>query len=221
LIPFPKNRGILFDLDGTLVDSLDDLAAAANHVRSIRNLKPLSRARVASYIGEGVRSLVSKVLKTVNSRELDAMVPLFVRHYEEHCVDFTRLYPGVARALKTLHGAGYKLAVVTNKPGQVSRRILRALGVFRRFQCVLGGDSAARKKPDPQLLIKACKVMKLKPETCIMVGDSRVDMEAGRAAGMKTIGIKGGIGNLRLLKASKPDLLLPCLPALVKLLLRF
>jgi phosphoglycolate phosphatase len=125
------------------------------------------------------------------------------------------MYPGVAATLEALQARGYQMAVVTNKPERISRHILDSLGVGKRFGSVVGGNSAPHKKPHPAPLQKACAELGCEPRRAVMVGDSRVDVEAGHNTGMPSIAILGGIGDEALLRASNPDLILSSFDALL------
>jgi phosphoglycolate phosphatase len=149
---------------------------------------------------------------------IEAQIEEFKRHYHDHCLDETRLYPGVAAALEALQARGFKMAVVTNKPERISRHILEGLKVDRRFGSVIGGNSCAHKKPHPEPLLKACAELGCAPASAVMIGDSRVDIEAGRNAGMPTIGILGGIGDEALLRVAAPDTIIPRFEELLEVL---
>ena len=195
-------RALLFDLDGTLIDSTDDIAASVNHLRLALGLPALDTPLIASYVGDGVEALVRRVLK---KEDVAAEVEAFKIHYHEHCVDRTRCYPGVEATLQTLHGLGYKMAVVTNKPERISRHILTQLALGDCFGSVMGGNSCAHKKPHPEPLLKACAELGARPDQACMIGDSRVDMEAGHNAGLVALGLLDGIGDQELLLKSAPD----------------
>ncbi len=209
-------RALLFDLDGTLVDSTEDLVASGNWLRARAGLPPHPAATVASFVGDGVEALVRRLLGAPGG-DVSAEVEAFMLHYREHCLDRTRLCPGAAEALAAL-GGRHRLAVVTNKPERVSRRILEGLGVAGLFGSVVGGNTCPRKKPHPEPLLKACVDLGVGAGEAAMVGDSRVDVEAGRAAGMPTLAILGGIGDEGLLRAAAPDLLLGGLLDLLRIL---
>jgi phosphoglycolate phosphatase len=205
----PKGlRALLFDLDGTLIDSQDDIAASANALRVSQGLEPLPLAVVASYIGDGVEALVRKLLGPDFEPRIAELSGEFKSHYFDNCVVKTRLYHGVEPTLRLLASRGYKMAVVTNKPERISARILGLLGVGPLFGSVIGGNSCENKKPHPQPLLEACKRLGAAPQQSCMIGDSRVDIEAAANAGMPSLGILGGIGDEALLKAAGPSLLL-------------
>jgi phosphoglycolate phosphatase len=198
-------EGLLFDLDGTLIDSTADLAAAGNWLRVSQGMEPLSEAHVASYVGDGVESLVRRLLER---DDVASQIEPFKDHYNQHCLDTTYLYAGVAETLKALKERGYKMAVVTNKPERISRHILEGLGVAGCFSSVIGGNTCTNKKPHPEPLLKACFELGLKPEHGAMVGDSRVDVEAAHNTGMPCLALYGGIGDQALLKAAAPEIFL-------------
>lgn len=207
-------RGLLFDLDGTLIDSTADLASSGNWLRTEQGLDPLSREQVASYVGDGVESLVRRLLQKPEG-DVGALVEVFKRYYNEHCLDTTRLYTGVSSTLLQLQARGYRMAVVTNKPERISRHILDGLNVGPCFGSVIGGNTCANKKPHPEPLLTAASQLGLSAADCVMIGDSRVDIEAGHNAAMPSIGLLGGIGAEDLLRASAPEILLPRFTALL------
>jgi phosphoglycolate phosphatase len=200
-------RGLLFDLDGTLIDSTADLAAAGNWLRDREGLDPLSAEQIGSYVGDGAETMVRRLLGR-HEGDLEGLVDDYKKYYSEHCLDQTRLYPGVGSTLEQLRARGYKMAVVTNKPERISRRILDGLNVGACFGSVIGGNTCVNKKPHPEPLRMACGHLGLAPAAFVMVGDSRVDVEAGHNAGMPSVAILGGIGAQDLLHAAAPELLL-------------
>jgi phosphoglycolate phosphatase len=200
-------RGLLFDLDGTLIDSTADLAASGNWLRRQQGLDALSAEQIGSYVGDGAESMVRRLLNRPEG-DLGSLVEDYKRYYNEHCLEQTRLYPGVGSTLEQLRARGYKMAVVTNKPERISKRILDGLNVGACFGSVIGGNTCVNKKPHPEPLLLACAQLGLEPGAFVMIGDSRVDVEAGHNAGMPSAGILGGIGAEDLLRAAGPDLLL-------------
>ena len=193
--PFAADlRVLVFDLDGTLVDSHADLAASVNMALAELDRPPLSAAQVARFVGNGVPALLTRALAASGgagtAAELETAMAAMLRHYERHCLDATRLYPGVADLLPAL-AARFQLAVLTNKPEQPAREILAGLGVAGCFQAVYGGDSLAAKKPDPMGL-RAILGTELAPQNGLMIGDSMVDIQTGRAAGAWTCAVSYG-----------------------------
>jgi phosphoglycolate phosphatase len=201
----------LFDLDGTLIDSRADISHSLNLALARMNLPPLEEARIADFVGEGVQKLVERALRELTGRQPESAwtqkgIVLFREEYGNHLLDRTRLCPNVKEALDRLPWA--KFAVVSNKPEGFSRRILAGLGLENRFCTILGGDSIKKRKPDPESLLKAMdSCMALPPETA-MIGDSAVDIAAGKAAGVFTCGIRGGFRPEGELEAAGCDLII-------------
>lgn len=210
-------QALLFDLDGTLIDSTADLVGSGNGLRARVGFPPLDAAVIASYVGDGVEALVRRLL-VLPEGDVRGHVEAFMLHYREHCLDGTRLYDGVEPALRALAARGYRLAVVTNKPERVSRRILGGLGVDDLFGSIVGGDSCSHKKPHADPLWKACADLSILPAQALMIGDSRVDVEAGRNAGMASVGLLGGIGDQELLRTAGADVLISGFDCLLEIL---
>lgn len=182
-------RLAVFDLDGTLVDSLDDLHASVNHALAAVGLPPRSRAEVGGFVGEGARVLLGKAVGPRTELVEPALAAWRV-HYAEHCLDRTRPYPGIEPLLA---GAGRALAVHTNKPGAMARKILDGLGLLPRFAAVVGGDEAPR-KPDPAGLLALMARAGASPAETVFVGDSRHDVETARRAGVAVVAVTWGLG---------------------------
>ena len=190
-------RTALFDLDGTLIDSRADLALAVNLTRQDFGLPPQSLEAVVACVGDGVRLLVERAIPEMP--ELwDDMLARQREHYREHLLDQTRLYPDVKETLSALCGAGWKLGVVTNKPGVFTRPILDGLGVLGFFGAVVGGGDCPQLKPDPAPLQLAAAQMgvTLTPDDW-MVGDHVTDLESGRNAGVLCCFCRYGFGESR------------------------
>ena len=188
-----RPRLVVFDLDGTLIDSVADLATALNE--TLRDLEPgslgLPLDRVRSFVGEGARRLVSRGLDAAGiPTDPDAAVSVFMERYSHHLLDTTRFYPGVEALLRGL--AGRRLAVLTNKPGGFSRAILEGLGGAGHFFAVIGGDDGAR-KPDPAGLLRLCAAVGAAPREAVLVGDSAIDVRTARAASVPMIGVSWGL----------------------------
>lgn len=202
---------LLFDLDGTLVDSSDDLVTSVNLTLADAGRPPLARTEVVGFVGEGVvklleRSLAASLRRAPSTAEVESGVRAFKRHYALHLLERTRPYPGVAEALDFFKEL--PLAVVTNKPSEHTNAILEGLNLRRHFRAVLGGDSLPERKPHPAPLLEAARLCETPPARCLMVGDSRVDVLAGRAAGMKTCGFAGGFRGRSELEAAGADYLI-------------
>jgi phosphoglycolate phosphatase len=184
---------VVFDLDGTLVDSSRDLANAVN--AALRRIDPaaprLDLDVVRSFVGSGARNLVARSLVHAGvALPPEDALPLFLEEYERRLTEHTRFYPGVEDALDRL--SSHPLAVLTNKPGGMSRRILDALGAGARFFRVYGGGDLPTRKPDPDGLLRLMAEAMATPATTVMVGDSSIDVKTGRAAGARTVGVRYG-----------------------------
>jgi phosphoglycolate phosphatase len=185
---------LIFDLDGTLVDSKQDLIDSVNATRGFMNMAPLPGPTVARYVGRGSLALIQSALgETAAQADVEKAHEFFIRYYGEHMLDKTVLYPGVREALDTLRERGHLLAVLTNKPVRFSERMMEQLGLGRHFVRVYGGNSfEPRKKPDPvgiEALISETGVAR---ERTIMVGDSSVDIRTARNAGVRSCGVTWG-----------------------------
>jgi len=196
---------LLFDLDGTLVDSRADLINSVNLMLAELGRETLPDMRVLKFVGEGARTLVERALRAGNngaapSYDVDRALEIFRRHYREHLLDHTRVYPDVEQTLARL--GHIPKAVVTNKPIEFTVALLNGIGLSSYFEVVFGGDSLAERKPSPMMLIEAARRCGAQASKCLMIGDSRVDVEAGRAANMKTCGyIPGFRGRTELVEA--------------------
>jgi phosphoglycolate phosphatase len=176
-------RGIVFDLDGTLIDSRRDITAAVNAMRAERDLPALSVSEVSAMVGEGARVLVRRALPPgAGKDELKEALASYLAHYAEVCLDTTRPYPGVPAMLAAL-AQGFSLAVLSNKGEALSRRILAGLGLDRYLREVVGGDTLPTRKPNPGGLFALADRLGVPAEQLLMVGDSPIDAQTARAAG--------------------------------------
>lgn len=183
-------RLAIFDLDGTLIDSVDDLAASVNHGLLAVGLPPRSRDEVRSYVGNGARSLIER---SVGERKdlVDAALKAWSEHYAAHLLDQTRPYKGIPEVLL---GARRTLAVQTNKPGPMAREILRGLGLLDRFALVVGGGEAAR-KPDPAGVALILDRIGARAEDTVFLGDSPVDVLTAKNAGLSLVAVTWGLSS--------------------------
>jgi phosphoglycolate phosphatase len=196
---------LLFDLDGTLIDSKLDLTLSVQWLQKKLGVPESTEEEVGSFVGDGVVKLVQRAIPSLEGSALAEAVEEFKVRYRHHCLDNTRAYPGTREMLE--HFRDKKLAVVTNKPIRASRRILDGLGLSRHFQVVVGGDSLEQKKPDPQPLLYALKEMDvLDLRRVIMIGDGPADVIAGKRAGVWTCGIRSNIGRQIEMLQAKPDI---------------
>jgi phosphoglycolate phosphatase len=194
---------ILFDLDMTLVDTREDIAASANEVRRQYGLDPLPEATVASFIGGGVENLLARALgDAFRDREADS-VERFRAHYRLHCLDRSYVYEGLREVLASW--AHVKLGVVSNKPERFCEQIIEGFGLRRFFGVIVGGDTAPHLKPHADPILHACNVLGVSPNTTVMVGDSVGDIHAARAAGCRVIAVTYGLGSREKLEAEHPD----------------
>jgi len=176
-------RAVVFDLDGTLVDSRRDLAEAVNRARADLGLPPLAVRDVLGMVGEGARNLVRRALGGAPAPDLFARgYDAFLAHYDDVCLDTTRPYPGIDELVARL-AERLPLAVLTNKPQGFSRRIVERCGWRDRFRVVIGGDTLATRKPHPEGLAAAARALGVEPTATLMVGDSAIDAATARAAG--------------------------------------
>lgn len=187
---------LVFDLDGTLVDSRPDLASAVNATRERLGLPPLSLAAVTGMVGEGARVLVRRALpESVAGAAFDEALALFLDLYFERCLEGTRAYPGIPEALAEL-AAGRPLAVLTNKPERHSRKVLAGLGLLPWFEAVVGGDTLPARKPDPAGLLSLAARWGLPPGEVLLVGDSAVDAATARAGGCRLALVEWGFADV-------------------------
>lgn len=187
---------VLFDLDGTLVDSRADLALAANLMRADHGLGPLPVAQIVAFVGHGIRRLVERTLEdAAHPPDLGDALEAMRRHYGEHLLDHTAAYPGAAEALRRVRALGYRTAVVTNKPEAPARRICRGLGLEEFIDTIVGGDSCPVLKPDPEPLRLALRRINADLRGSWIVGDHMTDLEGGRRAGLKRCFCRYGFGS--------------------------
>ena len=207
---------ILFDLDGTLVDSRRDLAHSVQHLQRTYGSRVSTSKEVGTYIGDGVVKLVQRSLPQLPEARLESAVGKFKQYYREHCLDHTRPYKSVSSTLK--HFRDKKMAVVTNKPVRISGFILDQLCLSEYFALVIGGDSLPNKKPHPEPILNALKSMRvINRRRVVVVGDSPNDILAGRAAGTYTCGVLSNIGDPEKLRNSKPDYVVRNLEELIRI----
>ncbi len=185
-----SRRLAIFDLDGTLVDSVDDLAAAVNVALARVGLPPRGRDEVRGMIGNGARVLLERAVSP-HAQLLETALAAWREHYAAHLLDSTRPYPGIAEALA---GAGRALAVLTNKPGPMARQILEGLGLAGRFAAVVGGGDAAA-KPDPAGALGLLRRLGARAEDAVLVGDSPVDAATARNAGINFVAATWGLSS--------------------------
>ena len=193
---------VIFDLDGTLVNSKFDLTDSVNFVRHEYGFNPLPIDNVASYLGSGITALVKAVLSELKNEEFDIAVKMFKDNYAKHLTDKTRVYDGVARMLASIL---QQKVLLSNKDEKFSKNILKTLELSQFFTEIYGGDSFKEKKPNPLPIFEIMKKFSLKKEEVIIVGDGTNDILVGKNAGIKTIGVSYGYSSLEQIKKLSPD----------------
>lgn len=191
----PLIKLLIFDLDGTLIDSLPDLTDATNYVRQSCQLSPLSSEEVRRLVGQGTRSLVARALPSATPRQVDAGLEKFLDYNLLHIADKTRLYPGVAETLQALEGLNIPLCVLSNKNVALCREVLSLLRIAQYFPAVFGADSFPFKKPSPEPVLALLKEFGVAASESVMIGDSINDIAAGGGAGVLTVGCSYGYGD--------------------------
>lgn len=184
----------VFDLDGTLVDSVPDLHAALDRLAVREGLAPYGRAEVTRMIGDGIRVLVQRALAARQRPFTEAVLEAFTGDYTSKAAGETRLFPGTAEALDALEAAGWRLAVCTNKPAAATARLLQALGLAQRFAVVGAGDSFPTRKPDPAHLLGTIAAAGATPAEAVMIGDHRNDIQAALGASVPAVFAAWGYG---------------------------
>ena len=213
-------RLVIFDLDGTLIDSKLDLAHAVNATRAHFALAPLEHEIIYSYVGNGAPVLMRRALgPDAADAEVERALEFFLGYYNEHKLDYTSLYPGVREALDSLRAARHWLAVLTNKPVRISRAILEGLGLGEHFFRVYGGNSFEQKKPHPVGIETLLAEAGLEREAALMVGDSSVDIQTARNARVLACGVTYGFQPETML-THPPDYLIDEMPQIIDIVNR-
>ncbi len=210
---FSGVKALVFDLDGTLIDSKLDLVLSVNATLVHLGRQPLEHEQIAGYVGGGVPLLMKRTLGgDVSEDEIEKGIVHFLDYYRAHMLDHTIPYPGVRECLDALQGRA--LAVLTNKPVKFSQAIIDGLNMNRYFRFVYGGNSFEKKKPDPVGLQTLLRDFEIEPREMMMVGDSEVDIQTARNAGTLACGVTYGLGRMQ--PQLPPDLLLDTLADLPK-----
>jgi phosphoglycolate phosphatase len=191
-----NNKLLIFDLDGTLIDSLSDLTDATNHMLGLFGRPALIESQVRLLVGQGARSLVARAMPDASVDEVERGLAAFLDYNEAHIADRTRPYPGVVATLERLRDGGCPLAIVSNKNVALCREVLAILGIGDFFAAVLGADSLPTRKPSPDPVLKLVHDFGVGPADAAMVGDSINDIAAGRGAGVVTVGCTWGYGDI-------------------------
>jgi phosphoglycolate phosphatase len=210
---------LIFDLDGTLIDSRLDLAYAVNATRAFMGLEPLEHELVYKYVGNGAAVLIQRALGDLGSpANVEHALPFFLGYYSEHKLDYTVLYPGVRESLDHLIDSNMPMAVLTNKPVRISKAIVEELGLSQHFFQIYGGNSFEWKKPNPIGIVTLMQEAKTTAADTIMVGDSGVDVQTATNAGVRSCGVTYGFQPETLIQFP-PDILVDRLEQLVERLL--
>lgn len=201
---------VMIDLDGTLIDTLPDLAAAANRMLADLGRPAWDMTHYRAWIGNGVprfvkRALTGKMEAEPEPKHFEQALALFRRHYGAAVSELSHPYPGVVEALERLTAQGFSLACITNKAGDFTLPLLKNLDLYKYFLLVLAGDSLPKQKPDPLPLRHACEHFGIDPSHGVLVGDSSNDVQAARAAGMPVICVTYGYNHGHDIRQSLPD----------------
>ena len=180
-------RGVLFDLDGTLLDSAPDMLAAVNRMRAARGRPSMVLEAIRPHVSRGARAMSSAAFPDVAPDDIPAMVPEFLSMYAEELGRHSRPFDGIEAMLSALEADGVRWGIVTNKPEYLAREILPQLGWDTRSAVLVGGDTLAERKPHPLPLLHAADAIGIAPGDCVYVGDDRRDIDAARAAGMSSV----------------------------------
>lgn len=231
----PLWRAILWDLDGTLVDTGRDLATAVNGMLAELGLEPLPDERVAHHVGKGARNLVARCLEDrgrvgLSFDEVTGVLAVFEKHYDLHLLDTSRPFDGLPPLLARLQARGERMGVVTNKPAGFSRHLIRELGLEPYFGALIGGDTTPKRKPDPEPLRAALALLDAEsvdearggdsPDEVILVGDTPIDIESARNAGIRVVAVTWGFARRELLADASPDAIADTMAELESVLAR-
>lgn len=211
---------VVFDLDGTLIDSARDIAFCVNETLRRLGRPPIDDDMVKSFVGRGVLPLIERAMDATGggggpgNRSAPDALALFRELYEAHCLDHTRLYAGIPDVLAA-YGAK-TLAVVTNKAEKFTLKILEGLGVRDTFSVILGGDSMDEKKPHPGPILRVLEMAGAAPARGVIIGDSSIDIAAGKAAGIWTCGVLYGLRPEREIREAAPDAVVSAAPEILR-----
>jgi len=185
-------RLIIFDLDGTLIDSSVDITNALNHSLVPYGFQPLTVADTITMVGEGLTRLIDRIVGEGDAALKADVLQRFLGYYEDHILDNTREYPGVKETLERLDAANYRKAVISNKRESLSRMVLSGLGLLPFFEMIVGSDTTPERKPSPVPVLRVLADLRVRPQDALIVGDSNYDVDAGKAAGIATVAVTYG-----------------------------
>jgi len=222
---FTNKKLLLFDLDGTLIDSVPDLALAVNHTLKSLHRPTFDENIIRSWVGNGASTLVKRALsggaeidENIDETFFQNALSTFLDFYAKNLCVSTKLYEDVDSSIKILQEKGYRLAIVTNKPYDFVSPILDGLGLSNTFELCLGGDSLEKAKPNPEPLIYACEKLGVSIEDTLMIGDSKNDILAAKAAEMDSIGVSYGYNYGEDIGIYKPQVVVDDFKSLLKYL---
>ncbi|EKD71021.1 MAG: hypothetical protein ACD_46C00292G0002 [uncultured bacterium] len=179
---------VLFDLDGTLLDTAQDLAHALNQLRQQYHLPPLPLATIRPHVGYGAKAMLKVGMDVTEEHpQYTTLLDEFLNFYRVCLTQTTKLFDGIDNVLTQLENKNIPWGIVTNKPSRFTFDLLKALKLDHRAACIICGDSLSRRKPDPDQILHACELLKQSPENCLYIGDTQTDALASRAAGTKTL----------------------------------
>ncbi|WP_066015246.1 phosphoglycolate phosphatase [Endozoicomonas atrinae] len=223
--PFLNNLSlVMYDLDGTLVESVPDLAAALDKMLLDMGMPAAGESKTRLWVGNGIPSLVKRALADdmlgdkpgqVDSSLFETAHERFKSHYSEELGHHSYLYPGVSDFLEAMKGRGIKQVVITNKSEQFTDRLLQLMGIHHYFDLTIGGDSLTEKKPHPMPLLHAMHRFDIPSDESLMIGDSVNDIHAARAAGVRVVGLPYGYNHGEPIEQANPDLVIPSLSGLL------
>ncbi len=218
-----KPEMILIDVDGTLVDSVPDLAYCVDEMMTVLGREPHGEVRVRDWVGNGVERLVRRALVGAlrgepDEADFERAYPIFLELYAENTSRRSCLYPGVREGLDRLKAANYSLGCVTNKAARFTEPLLKDLGIYDDFSIVISGDTLTKKKPDPAPLLHAAKLLGCQPADAMMIGDSVSDVAAARAAGFQIVCMSYGYNHGVDIREAAPDAVIDTLTEIMPLL---
>ncbi|MVW75539.1 N-acetylmuramic acid 6-phosphate phosphatase MupP [Pseudomonas xionganensis] len=186
-------RAVLFDMDGTLLDSAPDFIAICQAMRAERNLAPIADKLIRDQVSGGARAMVAATFAMdPEHAEFEALRLEFLERYQQHCAVLTRPFDGINELLEDIEKANLRWGVATNKPVRYAEPIMQQLGLAQRSAVLVCPDHVSRSKPDPEMLLLACQQLQLEPGEVLFIGDDERDIEAGRAAGCRTVAVSYG-----------------------------
>jgi phosphoglycolate phosphatase len=205
-MPFQHVAGVIFDLDGTLADTLQDITAGVNHALATENLPLAKDEQIKAWVGEGYLVLMKRAAPRATETQLKRLVQAGAAYYTEHALDRTHLYPGILDVVRALMTKGLRIAVLSNKPEPITIEIVHKLCPIA-FDAVVGYRDEATRKPNPALALEIASRMGLTPERIVFVGDSATDIATARSAGMFAISVTWGFRSREQLQMAGPDAL--------------